>query len=87
MVERPHELLRRILLRVEAQLAEEGIHVGLDVILAESLLAKNCLLQVAGHSPYRALYGRDPPGLAEFERLCRSEHGGILDPRGGRIDV
>ena len=55
MVERHHELLRRILLRVEAQLAEEGINVGLDVILAESLLAKNCLLQVSGHSPYRAL--------------------------------
>ena len=39
----------------------------LDVILAECLLAKNCLLTVAVHTPYRALYGRGPPGLAEFE--------------------
>ena len=67
MVERHHELLRRTLLRVEAQLAEEGIHVSFDVILAERLLAKNCLLTVAGHTPYWALYGRGPPGLAEFE--------------------
>jgi len=60
MVERHHELLRRILLRVEAQLAEEGIVVPLDVILAECFLANNCLLTVAGHTPYRALYGRCP---------------------------
>ena len=80
MVERHHELLRRILLRVEAQLAEEGIHVPLDVILAECFLAKNCLLTVAGHTPYRALYGRDPPGLAEFEPTSETQ---LDDASGG----
>ena len=80
MVERHHELLRRILLRVEAQLAEEGIHVPLDVILAECFLAKNCLLKVAGHTPYRALYGRDPPGLAEFEPTSETQ---LDDASGG----
>merc|ERR1712185_881808 len=81
MVERHHELLRRILLRVEAQLAEEGIHVPLGVILAECFLAKNCLLTVAGHTPYRALYGRDPPGLAEFEPTSGTQ----LDDSSGGI--
>ena len=80
MVERHHELLRRILLRVEAQLAEEGIHVLLDVILAECFLAKNCLLTVAGHTPDRALYGRDPPGLAEFEPTSETQ---LDDASGG----
>ena len=76
MVERHHELLRRILLRVEAQLSEEGIHVPLDVILAECFLAKNCLLKVAGHTPYRALYGQDP----EFEPSSQTQ---LDDTSGG----
>ena len=80
MVERHHELLRRILLRVEAQLREEGINVPLDVILAECFLAKNCLLTVAGHTPYRALYGRGPPGLADFEPTSETQLG---DASGG----
>ena len=80
MVERHHELLRRILLRVEAQLAEEGIHVSLDVILAACFLAKNCLLTVAGHTPYRGLYGRGPPGLAEFEPTSETQ---LDDASGG----
>ena len=64
MVERHHELLRRIILRLEAQLAEEGVRVPMSVIIGEALLAKNSLTTVAGQTPYRALYGRDPPGLA-----------------------
>ena len=39
----------------------------ISVIVSEALLAKNSLTTIAGQSPYRALYGRDPPGLAEFE--------------------
>ena len=61
MVERHHELLRRILVRLEAQLAAEGISVPLSVIVSEAVLAKNTLTTVARHTPYRALYGRDPP--------------------------
>ena len=67
MVERHHELLRRLLLRVESQLQAEGLHVPTEVVVAECTLAKNVFTTVAGHTPYRALYGREPPGLAEFE--------------------
>ena len=67
MVERHHELLRRIIFRVESQLRAEGLIVPMEVILAESILAKNVLTTVAGQTPYRALYGREPPGLTEFE--------------------
>ena len=41
MGERHHELLRRIILRVESQLRAEGLSVPMEVILAESILAKN----------------------------------------------
>ena len=55
MVERHHELLRRIILRLEAQLAEEGCNVPMPVIVSEALLAKNSVTTVAGQTPYRAL--------------------------------
>ena len=80
MVERHHELLRRIILRTEAQLKEEGISVPFSVIIAECVLAKNTLTTVAGQTPYRALYGRDPPGLAEFEPVSETQ---LDDASGG----
>ena len=55
MVDRHHELLRRLLLRVESQLQAEGLHVPTEVVVAECFLAKNVLTTVAGHTPYRAL--------------------------------
>ena len=64
MVERHHEVIRILLLRVESQLAQEGISMPFKVILSECVLAKNVLTTVAGKTPYRALYGREPPGLA-----------------------
>ena len=51
MVERHHELLRRIILRTEAQVKEEGITVPFSVIIAECVLAKNTLTAVAGQTP------------------------------------
>ena len=56
MVERHHELFRRILLRIEAQLEEDCQTVPLTVVVSEGALAKNTLTSVAGHTPYRALY-------------------------------
>ena len=73
MVERHHEVLRRLLLRVESQLAQEGIAVPFKVILSECVLAKNVLTTVAGQTPYRALYGREPPVLAEFEPVSETQ--------------
>ena len=80
MVERHHELFRRILLRIEAQLAEEGLSVPMTAIVAEGALAKNSLITVAGHTPYRGLYGREAPGLAEFEPTSETQ---LDDASGG----
>ena len=80
MVERHHELLRQILHHTEAQLGEEGISVPLEVIVAECLLAKNVMTTVGGHTPYRAVYGRDPPMLAEFEPTSETQ---LEDTAGG----
>ena len=81
MVERHHELLRRLLLRVESQLHAEGLHVPTEVVVAECILAKNVLTTVAGHTPYRALYGRDPPGFAELEPHSET----VLDDHSGGV--
>ena len=50
-------------------------------MVAECILAKNVLTTVAGHTPYRALYGRDPPGLAEFEPQSET----VLDDHSGGV--
>ena len=73
MVERHHEVLRILILRVESQLAQEGISMPFKVILSECVLAKNILTTVAGQTPYRALYGRETPGLAEFEPVSETQ--------------
>jgi len=47
IVERHHDLLRRMLLRVETQLADERMgNIPFSMILAECTLAKNLLLSV-----------------------------------------
>ena len=73
MVERHHEVLRRLLLRVESQLAQETIAFPFKAPLSECVLAKNVMTTVAGQTPYRALYGRDPPGLSEFEPTSETQ--------------
>ena len=73
MVERHHELLRRTILKIEDQCTAEGLTVPFPVIVAEAVLAKNTLVKVAGHTPYRALYGREPPGLADFEPASETQ--------------
>ncbi len=72
MVERHHDILRKLLLRVEEQLQTEGVNVPKEMILAEAVLAKNLLLSVGGVCPYQALYGRMPPIMAEFEPLSET---------------
>jgi len=67
IVERHHELLRKLVQRVKAQLREEGITMPIEIVVAECFIIKNLLLSVGGGSPYVALYGRVPPLLAEFE--------------------
>ena len=63
MVERHHELLRRIILRTEAQFKEEAISAPFSVIMPECALAKSTLTIVAELTPYRAPYGKGPSWL------------------------
>ena len=67
VVERHHDLLRRILHVTENQLEEQGVPAPFDAILCESVFAKNAMLTVAGATPFQAVLGRAPPILAEFE--------------------
>ena len=66
-VERHNALLRHQLDAVKAQTTLEGLSVSDDDILSESLFAKNTMLQIHGTSPYKALLGRVPEVLREFE--------------------
>jgi hypothetical protein len=82
IVERHHDVLRRMLLRVEDQLKQEGVSVmPFEMILGETVLAKNLLTSVAGVSPYQAVYGRLPPIMLEFEPLSETQ----LDDMGAGI--
>ena len=67
LVERHHDLARKIIHRVRGQLEEEGIVMPMEIVIAECALIKNLLITVAGFSPYQAVYGRLPPLMAEFE--------------------
>ncbi len=67
VVERHHEILRDRIHKIKDQLALEGLNVPLSIIVAEATLAKNVLLNVHGESPYRAVFGRAPAMLREFE--------------------
>ena len=68
IVERHHDVLRRLLLRMESQLAGDGVMSILDeAVVAECRLAKNFLVSVGGVNPDQALYGRTPPIVADFE--------------------
>ena len=68
LVERHHDIFRRLLHRVETQLSDEGVvNIPLLVIVAECSPAKNLLVSVGGSIPYQGLYGRMPPTMAEFE--------------------
>jgi len=73
MVERHHEVLRQTLHKLEEQLKEEGIALPFSVVVNEAVLAKNALTTVGGHTPYRALYGRDPMLTAEFEPTSETQ--------------
>ena len=64
---RRHELLRRVILKLEFQLQKHKVSVLFEVVVAEAVLAKNTLTTVAGQTPYRAVNGRDPHAPADSE--------------------
>ncbi|CAK0838336.1 unnamed protein product [Prorocentrum cordatum] len=67
LVKRHHDLTRKFIHRARGQLAEEGIVMPLEIVIAECALIKNLLITVVVFSPYQAVHGRLPPLLAEFE--------------------
>eukprot|EP00971_Amphidinium_carterae_P023726 468002-Amphidinium_carterae.1 len=61
VVERHHAVLRDVYCKIRAQLESEGVVSDNNMVLAESCFAKNCLTQIAGHTPYEAVLGKAPP--------------------------
>ena len=59
--------------RVEDQLAEEGVKVPRDVVVAECVFAKNAMVTIGRETPYRSVLGRDPIILADFEPLSETQ--------------
>ena len=61
VVERHQEILRRQVHLLKDQTLSDGVRISFDLILAESVFAKNALFRVGNMTPYQALYGRVPP--------------------------
>ena len=64
MVERHHDILRQLYVRIRYQAQEEGIQYDDDDILAMAVMAKNCMITVGQYSPQTAVFGTTwhPPG-------------------------
>ena len=68
MLEKHHDILRRVFLRLVVQLAEEGIKATADHILSCALTAKNSLFTVGDSTPMMATFGRQPAVLPNIEQ-------------------
>eukprot|EP00959_Pyramimonas_sp_CCMP1952_P417721 8751761-Pyramimonas_sp.AAC.1 len=58
---------------IDAHLRELGIKLSFARRLAEAVLAKNSFLTVGEGTPYKALYGRVPLVLRDFDRSGAQE--------------
>jgi len=72
-VERHHEILRQLINKIHAQSQLEGIPSSIETIVDEAVFAKNALTQIGGETPYRALLGRTPNLLTEFQEPTISQ--------------
>ena len=71
IAERHHEILRVQLHKTQSQLASDNINLDFEQVLAEAVLAKNCLLSTGEGSPYLSLYGRVPRLLPQLDGVNR----------------
>jgi len=62
-IERAGAYLRVALHTAHSQCDREGVRTTFDVLLAMVVFAKNALVTVGGHTPYQAVYGRQPAML------------------------
>ena len=68
MLEKHHDYLRQLYLRVKAQCAEEGINITSDLLLGICIVAKNSLFTVGNSTPMQAVFGRQPAILPNLEQ-------------------
>eukprot|EP00971_Amphidinium_carterae_P342128 6481320-Amphidinium_carterae.1 len=66
IVERAHDVVRGIYLKIRSQTKAEGLICTPEEILDEAILAKNTLVGHGRQSPFEALYGRSPFMLRDF---------------------
>ena len=82
LVERHHAFLREQVLKLLTAARQEQLTVSFKDSLAEALFAKSAFLNVAGYTPYQALFGRHSTLLAAMEAAGQSAlddgSGGIL---------
>ena len=67
MLERHHDLLRMQYKKLKAACQEEGLNIPKSLIMAEAVLAKNCLFNVGGGTPMQSLFKHAPPLLPPLE--------------------
>eukprot|EP00959_Pyramimonas_sp_CCMP1952_P154402 3230224-Pyramimonas_sp.AAC.1 len=67
VVERHNALLRDAVHKINPQVERDGIAVTPQAILDEATLANNSMISIHGTTPYKALYGRSPALLRDFE--------------------
>jgi hypothetical protein len=68
MLEKHHDYLRQLYLRVKAQCAEEGINVTKELHLGIRIVAKNLLFTVGKSTPMQAVFGRQLAILPNLEQ-------------------
>ena len=66
-IERAGAYLRVALHTAHSQCDREGVRTTFDVFLSMIVFAKNALVTVGGHTPYQAVFGRQPAMLPPIE--------------------
>ena len=84
MVERHHQTLRLTVQKLLAQARSESLSISAADIVAEAVLAKNAMSNVAGFSPYEAVLGRKPNLLIDLDCPTTSA---VDDSSGGLIGI
>ena len=66
-MERHHQIVRDMLHRIDAQCQRESLIVGAKDIVAETVYAKNNMLEIGGYAPITAAMGIRPSFLPQMD--------------------
>ena len=80
LIERHHQVLRDLLHKLTSQIRVEKLQVEINDVLSQAIFAKNVLTNVAGFSPFLAVFGRWPNVLSDLEAAGQSA---LRDGEGG----